>query len=133
MNIWIGGDVDSDIYENFRVARNFFEKELTRIFKQQQWDDQVLEIRLLFVVREGGSSFPSNPKFIKREKVIEFDSYLDYNEIRNSSLYKIIEMIKTKLSADISIMSNNPKLPDYNYYAISEIINSLKFANYNES
>ncbi len=51
MIFWIGGEVEEDVYEKFRLARNDIEKRLNSKIPLFESSIDLSKIRILFVIR----------------------------------------------------------------------------------
>ena len=76
MKVWLGGNIDKSIYDEYRVIRNELEKRINLLFEKINYDSEIKSLDITFIIRDdiNDNSF----KYSKRTKEsdIEFNILL---------------------------------------------------------
>ena len=93
MKIFIGGEIESDVYEEFRIARNFVLSELEKI--QLEVED-VLEISFYIFLLKGFETVPRK-RYAKKHKRLEIEVVLSHDEFKISDDQQRINIMKQSI------------------------------------
>lgn len=122
MNIYITGEVDSDIYESFRIIRNKIQLLITEIIKQKDYFSDYTEISFYFIISDGVKSEKEKIKLKKKKKEIEVNAVFDYNEFKKGNDFKKTKMLIESIFNSIKLLE---KQEITTYEDAKEIINNI--------
>ena len=102
MKIFIGGEIESDVSEQFRIARNLVLSELDKI--QLEVED-VLEISFYVFLLNGFETVPRK-RYVKKDKRLEIEVVLLHNEFKISDEQQRTNIMKQSIINSISNYNN---------------------------
>jgi hypothetical protein len=102
MKIFIGGEIENDIYEQFRIARNLVLSELEKISLEIE---DVLEISLYIFLLKGFETVPRK-RYAKKQKRLEIEVVLLHDEFKISDEQQHTNIIKQSIINSISNYNN---------------------------
>jgi len=102
MKIFISGEIEKDMYEQFRIARNLVLSELEKI--QLEVED-VLEISFYIFLLKGFETIPRK-RYAKKQKRLEIEVVLLHDEFKISDEQQRINIMKQSIINSISDYNN---------------------------
>lgn len=102
MKIFIGGEIENDIYEQFRIARNLVLSELEEIPLEVE---DVLEISFYIFLLKGFETVPRK-RYAKKQKRLEIEVVLLHDEFKISDEQQHTNIIKQSIINSISNYNN---------------------------
>jgi len=106
MILWIGGEVEKEVYENFRIIRNVIEKKANENLASLNLENEIKKIRILIIIRDQDLSI-SSVKYLKKSKTYEIEKSLPLLIFKeNNDQYSLLVNIVME-AIDLLPINNN--------------------------
>ena len=114
MNIWMSGEIDSDVANAHREARKFIQSEVNKLMQDVSLSTSVVTWVYIAIIRsEASSNYAEVVKFNSKDDSLEFRLIVDHGQFKRSDdqgkSLLIIESLKRsiKLMGDLSVSDND--------------------------
>ncbi len=126
MKLWIGGNVESDIYDDFFQIRKDLEKNINEKILSEEFGDSSVEIWDVIVKIFKTEESLSKVRFKSKEKTIDSIVVLDYFNFRDStSLVQKKKLLVHELINVLTLVSKNKKLSQFDFEKLKKIIEEI--------
>jgi hypothetical protein len=106
MILWIGGEVEKEIYESFRVLRNTIEKKANENLIDLNIENEIKKIRILIIIRDQELNL-NNVRYFKKSKIYEIEKSLPLKSFKEDrDQYSLLVNIVIK-AIDLLPMNDN--------------------------
>lgn len=125
MKIWIGGEVDSDIFEPFRIIRNEIEIQVNNIIEKKYYGDGLNSWDLILIIKKehGVSSY----KYNKRTKETDIRLPINYQLFAKAVEKEKKEIVLNCLIECLGILRINQSIK----IDFDDLVNDLKRLQHN--
>ena len=115
MKVWIGGELEKEIHENYRIIRNQIEKSLNAYIKEIGYNnEQIKKLRVVFILRNDSFSVMKEKEGKvgkdRGEPIYGVNLRLDYNEFKNGDENIRKKMIYEGLLKAFSLVEEQRKI-----------------------
>lgn len=102
MKLWIGGEVQVDVGDDFRLIRNHVQDLTNRLFEKKDYGNGVSELALIPMIlgEHGPHWYKEVKRFHKKDRSAEFRLIIDYDEFKAAD-----REAKTRLFCDMVLRS----------------------------
>ncbi|MDX2045472.1 MAG: Imm44 family immunity protein [Chitinophagaceae bacterium] len=122
MKIWIGGEVDSDISESFRIIRNKIESAINYIISDKHYGDGLVSWDIIIVIKKNDGKFSF--KYNKRKKETDIRLPIKYDLFNNSTEKKRKEIVLISLLDCLEILKRS-KMIDIDFDELNEDLKKI--------
>lgn len=113
MKLWIGGEIDADVADSFRVVRNRIEAAVNRVTMPKSYDMPLTGWDCIAIVR-ADDEFPERIHYSPKNGQMDFRLRIDYSKFRTATpreqelmlftmLLRSLELLAERLPTRVSI------------------------------
>ncbi|NDV68299.1 Imm44 family immunity protein [Dysgonomonas sp. 25] len=126
MKFDIGGNIDSEIYEAFRINRNIVLKELLQLLEEKHIAINLKELSVHIFIRDDTPVEPIHVNYINRQKRAETECIIDFDEFQKANDHEKQELIEKTVTDSIVVLHNNKKITAEDFAQLTNWLDSKK-------
>ncbi|MCW7471769.1 Imm44 family immunity protein [Leptospira kanakyensis] len=105
MKLWIGGELEAEIGENFRLSRNIVEKKINEFLKTVLYKVDFSDWDCIAIVRND-DNFQETYKYSKKKKEMDIRLKIDFNQFKTANHHEQESLIFKMLQRSLEILKN---------------------------
>ena len=114
MKVWIGGELEKDIHENYRIIRNKIEKSLNAYLEEIGYKNKDLDSLDVITILRDDEYFNEIKKYRPKKRDTDIRLKIDYDSFKNGDENKRKKLIYEMLLRAMNFLKEEKKLEGFN-------------------
>ncbi|MEY4916766.1 MAG: hypothetical protein RL616_679 [Verrucomicrobiota bacterium] len=104
MKLWIGGELDADVADSFRIASNRVEDAINHVILQKSYDLPVTGWDCIAIIR-ADAEFPERIRYSKKTREMDFRLCIDHAKFKaaNSNEQELMLFVMLRRSLELLV------------------------------
>lgn len=121
MKVWISAEIESDIFEAFRISKNELKEKLAVFMSDKEYDLDLDSLDCIAIIRDD-DTFSEVQRYSKKNSDMDFRLLIDYQEFKGSTKEQRKQLLLGMLIRAVDILSTKKGV---NNSAINQLRNDL--------
>lgn len=121
MKVWISAEIESDIFEAFRISKNELKEKLVVFMSDKEYELDLDGLDCIAIIRDD-DTFSEVQRYSKKNSDMDFRLLIDYQEFKGSTKEQRKQLLLGMLIRAVDILSTKKGV---NNSAINQLRNDL--------